>query len=301
MRYRALARSGQAVSVLTLRVDDDTPTGLRRPLMAAALEAGVNSFDFGGVDPGLIEDVGHAFAGLDRKLFFISVRFGLALDRSNQLVRDFSPERLTRAMDEVTVRGRLGHLDMALLDDPAAPELPMRSLQTLRAARDEGRIRRLGVSGAGPAMDAYINTGAFDVLVTPYSLVSGWQDRHRLKAATGQEMAVLGYDAYPKALHRKSAAAAAGGFLSRLLGRKPIGADLPSHAGYAFLDTVPGWTAEQICLAFALTEPSLSSVVIGPRSLQELETLVGVPERELPPNLPAQIEMARFAHIQGAA
>jgi aryl-alcohol dehydrogenase-like predicted oxidoreductase len=287
--------------VLTLRVDEDTPAAVRTDLIAAALDAGINSFDLGGLDPSMLEEVGPALAVVDRSLLYVSVRFGVALDRGGQIVRDFSPERLVRAMDETTSRSRLGHLDLALLDDPAAPELPLRTLQALKAARDEGRVRRLGVCGAGPAMDAYINTGAFDMLVTPYSLTSGWQDRHRLKAATAEEMSVFGYGYYPHEIRKRGTAARVGGLLSRLFGRTASADDLPSHAGYAFLDAVSGWTPEEICLAFALTEPGLSSVVVAPDSVEALKALATVPERELPPNLPAQIEMARFAHVKGAA
>lgn len=301
MRYRALSRSGQAVSVLTLRIDEDTPAKSRAALITAALDAGINSFDIGGLDPSFLEEVGPIFAGVDRSLIFVSVRFGVALDRGGQIVRDFSPERLVRAMDETTARSGLGHLDLALLDDPAAPELPLRSLQALKEARDQGRVRRVGVCGAGPAMDAYINTGAFDMLVTPYSLTSGWQDRHRLKAANAEEMAVIGYGYYPQEIRKRSAVQKVGGLFSRLFGRSGVSDDLPSHAGYGFLEAVQGWSAEDICLAFALTEPGLSSVIITPETPEELAALATVPERELPPNLPAQIEMARFAHIQGAA
>ena len=94
-------------------------------------------------------------------------------------------------------------------------------------------------------------------------------------------------------------AAASGGFLGRLLGG---GRKAPAHApGYAFLSAIPGWTAEQVCLAYALTEPSLTSVLIHPRSVEALEQLAAVTDRDLPSQLPAQIEMARFAAQSSAA
>lgn len=301
MKYRALGRSNQAISALTLRIDDGTPANLRAPLVYAALEAGINSFDIAGADLALLDDVGPALGTVERRLLFVSMRFGVGLSRTGELVRDFSPDRLTGAIEAAASRSGLRYLDLALLDDPAVPELPLRSLSALKAAREEGRTRRLGVAGHGPAMDAYINTGAFDVLFTPYSLTSGWQDRNRLKSATGAEMAIVAYDYFPQALHRRSSVVtAAGGLFSRILG-KPAAKVVEPQGPYAFLDQVAGWTAEEICLAYALTEPGLASVSLYPSSTEILEQLASVPDRELPSFLPAQIEMARFAAVQGAA
>lgn len=296
MRYRALGRNGQTLSGVTLAIDDHTPPAARQALIYAALEAGVNSFDVGGTDIAMFDDVGPALASVDRHLLFVAVRLGVGRDRSGQIVRDFSPERLIRVLEAATARSGLKYLDLALLDDPAGPELPLSSLAALKAAREEERTRKLGVAGQGEAMDAYIASKAFDVLVTPYSLTSGWQDRNRLKAAALADMSVLGYGYYPDEVQRKPAqASATGGFLSRLLGGGKV-AEKPARSsdGYAFLDRVQGWTAREVCLGYALTEPGLASVLIYPHSVEALDALAAVTDRDLPSNLPAQIEMARF-------
>ena len=303
MRYRALGRTGQTLSGVTLAIDDETPAALRAALIYAALEAGVNSFDIGGSDLEIFDDVGPALSSVERRLLFVAVRLGVGRDSSGQIVRDFSPERLIQVIETATARSGLQYFDLALLDDPAGPELSLSSLAALKAARDEERIRKLGVAGEGPDMDAYIASKAFDTLVTPYSLISGWQDRNRLKAAAAVDMAVLGYGYHPESVRPAvTGATASGGFLSRLLGgsAKPAGKKA-AYNGYAFLDAIPGWTAEQVCLAYALTEPGLASVLIGPRSIEELEQLAAVTDRDLPSQLPAQIEMARFRAEPGAA
>ena len=298
MRYRAMGRTGQTLSGVTLAIDDATPQALRQQLVYAALEAGVNSFDIGGSDLAMFDDVGPPLASVDRGLLFVSVRFGVGRDAAGQVVRDFSPERLMSAIEQVTARSGLQYLDLALLDDPAGPELPLSSLHALKQARDEGRIRKLGVAGQGEAMDAYIASKAFDALVTPYSLTSGWQDRNRLKSAANADMSVLGYGYYPDEVRRTVASETpSGGFLSRLfgMGGKPKAKPTRGAQGYGFLDSVPGWSAEHVCLAYALTEPGLASVLVNPRNVETLEALAGVTDRDLPGNLPAQIEMARFS------
>lgn len=300
MRYRALGRSGQAISALTLTLDEATPRELRATLACAALEAGINAFDIGGSDPSLLDDVGPVLAGVERHLIYVSVRLGIARDRNGEPVRDFGAERLVRVIEGCATRMKLGHLDIALLDEPAAPELPTRTLAALKATRDQGRARWLGVSGDGEAMDAYLSNGAFDVLVTPYNLTSGWQVRNRLKTAGQSDMSVIGCASFPDSLRRKPAGAAAGGFLSRLLGGKPKPARVAAGVGYGFLEHTLDWTAEEICLAYALTEPGLATVAVAPRSVEALEALAKVPEREMPSNLPAQIEMARFTSAAAA-
>ena len=65
--------------------------------------------------------------------------------------------------------------------------------------------------------------------------------------------------------------------------------------GYTFLHRTANWTAEEICLAFTLTEPAVSSAWIETADLNHLDRLADVPDRDLPPGLGAQIEMARFS------
>ena len=56
-----------------------------------------------------------------------------------------------------------------------------------------------------------------------------------------------------------------------------------------------GWSAEQICLAYALTEPALASVQMPALDREHLADLAGVPERRPARAVSAQIEMARFS------
>jgi aryl-alcohol dehydrogenase-like predicted oxidoreductase len=63
---------------------------------------------------------------------------------------------------------------------------------------------------------------------------------------------------------------------------------------HSFLQTTPGWTAEQICLAYALTEPAVTTVQMPVKDLEHLADLADVPERSLPAQITAQIEMSHF-------
>jgi aryl-alcohol dehydrogenase-like predicted oxidoreductase len=64
---------------------------------------------------------------------------------------------------------------------------------------------------------------------------------------------------------------------------------------YAFLTATRGWSAEQLCLAYALTEPAVASVLVQVDDREHLTELAATTDRDLPPTVSAQIEMARFS------
>ncbi|MFT6427826.1 MAG: aryl-alcohol dehydrogenase-like predicted oxidoreductase, partial [Brevundimonas sp.] len=69
---------------------------------------------------------------------------------------------------------------------------------------------------------------------------------------------------------------------------------------FGFLYRTHNWTAEAICLSYVLTDPSVSSVIVNPTDTDRLATLAAAPERDMPPGLAAQIEMARVVANQAA-
>jgi aryl-alcohol dehydrogenase-like predicted oxidoreductase len=143
------------------------------------------------------------------------------------------------------------------------------------------------VAGESDAADAHIESGAFEILQAPFNLTSGWRERHRLRAAGANDMSVIGYRWFPDALRRLTEA--------QIQAKSPRSRPLTATGTYAFLESTYGWRPEEICLAYALTEPSLASVQVRASTPAEIERLAAVVERDLPPGLSAQIEMARFS------
>jgi aryl-alcohol dehydrogenase-like predicted oxidoreductase len=171
----------------------------------------------------------------------------------------------------------------------------------LKAARASGKVRMLGVAGVDDALDACIGLGAFDVLFSPFNLTSGWRERRRLLDAGKRDMAIVGDDPWPEVFRGKSSASQAKpGLLARAFRPRPTIDPLAGVGTYAFLDHTPGWTSEQICLAYALTDVKLASVQVEADDLDHLAMLAAVADRELPAATAAQVEMARFAEA-GAA
>lgn len=300
MRYRPFGRSGAAVSNLTLSLGFDALSrgpGEAKELIYSALEAGINTYRLETADPVLAEVVGQALSHIDRKLVCVSLALGRGDGRRGH-ERDFTAEGMTGAIDRALHVSGLGWIDLALLEEPAEDELQQSSLNALKALRSTGRVRLLGVAGDGEVMDVYVSTGAFDVLATPYHVNSEWKVRHRLRMAREQDMAIFAYDYFPEALDTARKAAASDQQKKRGLfgfgGKKKEG-PLAGAGTFAFLHQTPYWDAESICLGYALTEPSISSVLVKANDSDRLKMLADVTERDMPPGLAAQIEMARVS------
>lgn len=309
MRYRPLGATGTAVSNLTLSLGGHSLAqgpAAARELIYCALEAGINSYRLESADPVLAEVAGQALSHLDRKLVGVSLTLGRGDGRRGPQ-RDFSAEGMTAAIDRALHVSGLGWIDMALLEEPGEDELPQSSLNALKALRATGRVLLLGVAGGGEVMDAYVSTGAFDILATPYHVNVDWRIRSRIRAARERDMAILGYDYFPDDLssEKKALEAVTGkkkrGGLFGLGGGRPKADPLAGAGTFAFLHRTSGWTAEEICLAYAMTEPSMASIIVSADRPERLETLAAVPERDLPPGLAAQVEMARVGKAEKVA
>ncbi|WP_269515532.1 aldo/keto reductase [Brevundimonas subvibrioides] len=299
MRYRPFGASGAAISTLTLSLGLDSLArgqGAASDLIYCALEAGINSYRLETADPVLAEVLGQALVNVERKLLNVSLQLG-AGDGRRGSARDFSAEGMTAAIDRALQISGLGWIDMALLEEPGEHELPQSSLNALKALRATGRVRYLGISGETEVMDTYVSTGAFDVLATPFHVNSDWRVRSRMRAAREQDMAILAYEYFPDSLNTEKKAVTLKKPKMGLFGfggwRKAN--PLASAGTFAFLHRTPNWTAEAICLAHAMSDPSVSSVLIKASDAERLNILAAVPEKDMPPGLAAQIEMARVA------
>ena len=299
MRYRPFGRSGAAVSSLSLVLDDQPMSdAARAALVYAALESGVNTFELQTLDPNATAAVGQALGAVERRMVFVAFRLGWRRDENGRRVRDLSRDGLVAAIKGFIAQSGLGFIDVALVD-ATGDEPPPHVIPLLKAAQSARRVRMIGAAG-GDAVDPWIATGALDVVATPFSLCSGWRERNRLKQAVSQDIAVLGYGYHPALPKPGQAAEPEAGpsrfGLSRLLRRAAAPPPVEAADGpYAFLDRTPGWTADELCLGYALTEPCLATVQATARDARQVQALSAVVERELPTGLPAQIEMARFS------
>jgi len=290
VRYRPFAHFKLSLSAVSLALTDEHgPRSVEEwvALIFAGLEAGINCFEVQGRHPHIAQGLERALVGVDRRLVVIAWRIGPRSIPEEYAARAFQPQLIQAAIKSAMVRARLDYLDILLLDDPGEHDLPPQSLALLKQLKGQGVIRFIGVAGEDEAIDAYISTGAFDTLALPFSMASGWRDRLRLRAAQERDMAVIGYGYYPQLLHPAQVEEVKRSFWS------PKAPEAQATA-YDFLSQTPHWGPEEICLAYALTEPSIATVQITADDPVRIQTLAAAADRDMPSGLPAQIEMARI-------
>ncbi len=297
MRYRPFGAANMAISAVSIAMTDSPLMRSKadwRGLVYRALENGVNAFEIVGQNPTILEGLTEALDSIERHLIFVAKRLGPTPTGGS----DFSPEGLSRTVEATLARTGLEYLDAVLLNDPSEAALSKEALEALTAMRDQGRTRQIGITGEGPAIDAYISSGKFDVLSMPYSLQSGWISRNRIRDAVDHNMAIMGYGFQPAAFVTPPGKSILPKRLMWGAGKKDDDANVDA---YGFLHDTFGWTAEEICLAYALTQPALATVQLTAENAPRLAELAAIPERDMPPGLAPRIEMARFGNMPNQA
>jgi len=286
MRYRPFGRTGIAVSAfsLTLSGDEDRKTSEWLGLVHAALEHGVNAFELMRPSQALLAGFAEGIAAVRRTLLFVALRAD----------PDMAGNRLDGWVSEMVAAGGLGEVNLLTLDADS-PEFEEALGAGLRL-KDISLVRRLAVAGPGDALVGHVEDPLFDAIVMPFGLQSGWRDRNLVRAALARQMAVMAYDSCPPHLTetvKADAKQAKGGWFKKT---EPLAAS----GSHAFLQSTYGWTAEQICVAHVLTEPAITTVQMSVKDTDHLESLAAAPERNLPAQISAQIEMAHFAQERTA-
>lgn len=276
MRYRPFGSDGRSSSAVSLVVAPGATTRQAFELMCGALECGVNTISVAAGDEPAAEALRRAVGSVGRGVLILLLRLEL---------EGVSFERQARAA--IRASG-VGFFDAAVIDRPPPGVLSPGVLADLDALRAGRMAARLGLAGEAEAVGAHLDAFDFDIVAVRYNVASGWAERNVLKMAAQRGLTVLGYGYH---IDEEGSAAEAPRGLARLFRRE--GAARP--AAYRFLQETPDWSARQITLAFALTEPGLASVLVEAVTPAELEALSWVVERELPVGVAAQIEMARFA------
>lgn len=284
MRYRPFGSSGATVSALTLRLSGASRlrAGDWRALTSTALETGINSFQIDGASPELLRGVKEAFASVERRLLFVTWRL-----RGDATVLETAG--LETLLDSAFEGLGLDSLDLVLINDPQGPRLPAAFEAGVRALRQNHAVRGLGIASRGAIDPGLLNNDLLIAVSSPFNLSSGWTERQRIREATRSDLAVFGEDFWPQALRDGGESLPKPSLWRRRTD------PLAGVGGYEFLRDTPGWNGEEICLAYALTEPSLASVLITTDRRADVERLASVAERDLPNGVCAQIEMARFS------
>jgi len=293
MRYRPFGRSGLALSTVGLRLKSETfgrNHALMQKLIVSALENGINTYHFDSLDPAFLKVAAEAFSVVERKLLFISVTAHETYQSTDVDAYALAPlkERLRGAIKE----SGLQWLDLLYFAQPGATSLPQDSEHFLYSLQKSKMLRYLGGVGETGDISALIASDRFSVIQTSFDIDSSWDKRRKIDDAVVRDINVIATDFYP-AVYRKASDVVPREARRGFFGGKPKN-PLAGAGTHAFLHQTPDWTPEQLCLGYALSQPSMSCILIDAESPEHLESLAEVPERHLPSSVPAQIEMARF-------
>jgi len=294
MRYRPFGRSGQALSSVGLKV---SWVGLRRNrqvverFLTTAIENGINTYHFTSANLEFLKLAAEILSVVDRKVLFISVAAEeeTVLDPAHHYQLEPLRERLKGAVRE----SGLQWLDLLVFHANGFERIPDRSWTFIGALRDSGLLKFTGATANADLIKAVVDDGRFNILKTVFDIDTTWNKRHLLDYAISRGMSVFGHDFFPEA-YRRAEDVVPKAARRGLFGGRPAD-PMAGRGTYAFLHQTPGWTAEELCLSYALTQPNLSTLFIDPDSPAHLETLCEVVERAMPTSVPAQIEMARFS------
>jgi aryl-alcohol dehydrogenase-like predicted oxidoreductase len=282
MRYRPFARTGMAVSALSLRLNgdnDEREAADWRDLVHCAFEEGVNTFELVRPSAALMRGFGEGVAAVKRSLVFVALRLDPGLDGQGAI--DWVDDAL-----EATGLEEFNLVGVDLSETVEGSIVP-----AMRWMKDEGMAHRLAVAGPGDLLEEAVQLGHFDAVITPFNLLSGWRERHLVRTALESQLGVIACDPCPAALAamvEEGKAQGKGGWFKKA---PPLG----GAGTYAFLAKTQGWNVEQICVGYALTEPAVATVQVETIGRQHLHGLADVADRGLPSAVSAQIEMARFS------
>jgi len=191
------------------------------------------------------------------------------------------------------------YLDFLTLDHPTQNRVPEDTMAFLMNLRRAKMLRRLCAIGEAIDFPELWQSADYHAIITSLNIDSDWAKRNAITQSLSLDINIFCENYFPEYLrnaHNHVKSQRVGGFLG--MGGKFD--PLVNTGTYAFLHQTPDWTAEELCLAYVLAEPNVSSVWIAPENLAQLRSLADVPERELPSSVPAQIEMARFNNKSGA-
>ncbi|MEU0540388.1 aldo/keto reductase [Nocardia sp. NPDC005978] len=293
MTLRYLGHTGVLVSPLALgamnfgawanRDHDDAVRIVHR-----ALDAGINVVDTADVySQGENEAiVGKALAGRRDDVFLASKFHGQIGNDPNS--RGNSRRWIVRAVEDSLRRLNTDHLDLYQVHRPD-PDVPLE--ETLRALHDlvtAGKIRYYGTTTFEPHQLVTAQWVADDRNLQPpvteqppYSILARGAERATLPIARKYGLGVLTWSplagGWLSGRYRPGAEAAESSRLTRQPHRHDpaLAANQRKRAAaeqLAVLADDAGLTLVQLALAFVLQHPAVSSVLIGPRTLEQLET-----------------------------
>jgi aryl-alcohol dehydrogenase-like predicted oxidoreductase len=276
MRYQTLGRTGLqvsavAVGTVSLGVDRygiEVPGEFGWPgeqnavnLIRQAVDQGINLFDTAPAYGESERLLGQALTG---SLAYVATKVAVPKDRDNHLLTGTALPRAIMESVDASLRN-LGReaLDIVQIHNATVEVIDQGEMAlVLMEARDRGKIRALGASVYTEAEAlAAIRAGCFEVLQVPYNLLDQEMAGRVFPAAARQGVGLMVRSAFLK------------GVLSAKAQWLPPEMARLRQAAESLRDTleVPWEALPETALRFCLSAPEVATVLVGLRTVEELD------------------------------
>jgi aryl-alcohol dehydrogenase-like predicted oxidoreductase len=301
MQYRPLGRTGVQISPLCLGAmmfgpwgNDDRADAVR--IIHRALDAGINIVDTADVySAGVSEEiVGQALAGR-RDEVFLATKFFMPMD-DDPNHRGGSRHWIIREVENSLRRLNTDHIDLYQVHRPSPDTDVAETLGALSDLVHQGKIRYLGsssYSGSQIVEAQWVsrdrNLERFVTEQPPYSILTRGIEEDVLPTTLRHGMGTLTYS--PLAGGWLSGRWRKGGASSPTSAARPSARfDMSTPANQRKLDAVEdlallaeeaGLSLIEMAIAFAIHHPGVTSAIVGPRTMEQLESYLPAAELTL--------------------
>nr|WP_224090959.1 aldo/keto reductase [Arthrobacter sp. StoSoilB13] len=209
------------------------------------------SIDYGESEALIGRHIGHR-----RSEYLLASKVGCPLDHKPEgptdgpLVHDYSPANIRAGIEQSLSRLRTDYLDLAQVHIGPSVGILQRDdvLGTLERAREEGKVRAIGISSTLPNLSDHIDLGVFETFQISYSALDrSLENTLPLINATGAGVIVRG------------------GTARAALAKRTV--DSQRASPDLFLnDLLDGDSLEGFLLRFVMTRAEVSTVIVGTAS-----------------------------------
>jgi aryl-alcohol dehydrogenase-like predicted oxidoreductase len=259
-------------------------------LVHHALDGGVNFFDTGASYSGgnAEKRLGKILKRVNTTGLIIGTKAGTII-RNGRLVKDYSPSSITGQ-----VEGSLKNLGLDRLPLLQLHGLPAQGLDevigTLTRLKKEGKVELIGASCDGAALENALSYDAMDVVMLTYNLIEK-QARIQIDKAYSKGIGVLvksplAHTLYSNDLFKIRKLSDLWYLLRVLNNYRP---QLMRGRRYRFINNIPGWSAHEIALLYALHE-KVSCVVTGTTNPEHMKRNILAFEKKLPLDIQKRID-----------
>lgn len=266
-------------------------------ILNGVLDSGINYIDTS-PDYGWSEELIGEHLAHRRSEFFLASKCGCPVEPVDVPHAQRKPHSFTRGniragVEQSLTRMRTDHLDVVQFHiSPSRAVLEANdSIAELEALRKEGKVRFIGMSGTIPDLADHIAMGVFDVFQVPYSLVEREHEALIHAAAqAGAGVVIRGgvargvivkdesvIEEYPEFLRA--------GFRARRRHWRETGVQ----------DLLGGMTPMEFMLRFTISNPDMSTTIVGTANLAHLQDNVRAASRGPLPQDVYEAARARFA------